>query len=264
MIERIVLIIIFIFQTCAVNAQDLNELGKIVDLIKKYAIGEISIKCIDLDNDDDKDYLFTYCCGESNCFEVYLTINGKLERVIREFGNLSFDYNNSVDFKPSNLVLKSDFNHCCGESPFDSHRKFIFKNDHFEIVENYVRYDHENYCYDDRLWDYTFFPSKFLPNPYFVKITEEKNNIRFSADLEGHKADFVCIENSNVIGQLKKNAIVTVLAEMKGKDGDLRTWLYIEVNESDLNKETCNSPLTYDFKGQKLRGWISDKYTKRQ
>jgi hypothetical protein len=79
-----------------------------------------------------------------------------------------------------------------------------------------------------------------------------------------HKADFVCVENSNIIGQLKINAIVKVLAEKKGKDKDLRTWLYVEIDKSDLNNETCNCPLTYDFKEQKLRGWISDKNTIRQ
>jgi hypothetical protein len=246
-----------------VNAQDLNELKRILELIKGNAIGEVSTKCIDLNSDGDYDFLFTYRCGESNCFEVFLTINGNLELVIKEFGDISYDYENSIDFKPSDLILKSDFNHCCGESPFDSFRRFVFKDDKIKIVENYVRYDHENYCYDDRIWNYTFVPMKFLSNSYSVKITKEKTNIRFSADLKDHKADFVCIENSNIIGQLKLNSEVNVLAEKKGKDGDLRTWLYVEISESDLDVKTCSSPLTYDFKGQKLRGWISNINTIR-
>ena len=264
MLKRIISTIVLLFQIFTVSAQDLSELNKIIDSIKKKSIGEISTKCIDLDNDGDKDYLFIYRCGESNCFEIYLTIDKKLERVIQELGNISYDFKDSVDFKTSYLELKSELNHCCGESPFDSYRKFVFKNDSYEIIENYVRYDYENYCVDDKIWYYTFLPSNFSSNYYSVKITENINNIRFSADLEKHKADFVCIESSNVIGQLKKNAIVNVLAEKKGKDEDLRTWLYVEIDESDLNKETCNSPLTYEFKEQKLRGWISNKYTMRQ
>ena len=126
MIERIVLINILTVQIFSVNAQELIELEKVVDLIKVNAIGEITTKCIDLDNDSDKDYLIICCCGESSCFEVFLTIEGKLELVISEFGNISYDFKSSVDFKPSYLMLQSDFNHCCGESPFDSHRKFIF------------------------------------------------------------------------------------------------------------------------------------------
>lgn len=260
MIERIFLFIIFIGQISTVNAQELIDLQKITESIKENAIGDISTICIDFDNDGDNDYLFTYSCGESNCFEVFLTINGKLERVIKEFGYISYNYENSIDFQPSYLILKSDLNHCCGESPFDSFRRFVFKNDKFYIIENYIRYDHENYCLDDRLWDYSFFPTKFLLNSYSVKMTKE-NNIRFSADLEEHKADFVCVENSNIIGQLKKDTEVTVIAEKSGEDKDIRTWLYVEIDESDLEIKTCSSPLSYDFKGQKLRGWISDKYT---
>lgn len=263
MIQRFVLILVITFQTLHADAQKFAELGKIVDSIKKNALGEISTKCFDLDNDGDNDYIFFYCCGESNCFDVYLTINGKLECVIHEFGTISYDIKNSVDFNTSLLILQSDYNHCCGESPFDSRRSFIFKKDHIEILDNYVSYDYKNYCSDDRLWDYSFYPSTYLPYSYFVKIAEEKTNIRFSADLLEHNADFVCIENTNVIGQLQINALIRVLAEHKGKDHDLRTWLYVEIEEYNLNSETCTSPISYDFEGQKLRGWISDKNTIR-
>jgi len=264
MTEKIILSILLLSKIFSLNAQDLIELKEIHKSIKEKATGEISVKCIDLDNDGDKDFLFTYPRGESDYFEVYLTINGKLKNVISEFGSISFDYKNSFDFKASLIILKSDFNHCCGESPFDSSRRFTFNNDNFEIIENYVRYDHENYCFDQRLWDYKFFPSRFLKNPYSVIITENNNNVRFSSDLENHKADFICIDNSNIIGQLNKNAKVIVLAEEKGKDRDLRTWLYVEINESDLNTKTCNNPLNYNFKGQTLRGWISDRNTIKQ
>lgn len=260
----IALTVFWLSNMIAVNAQNLGDLQKIMQSIKKNTFGEIATKCIDLDNDRDYDYIFSYSCGETNCFEVYLTINGKLEKVIQEFGYISYSYKNSIEFQPSHFILESYLTHCCGESPFESHRKFIFKNDHYEVVENYVNYNHENYCLDDRIEDNLFFPSHFLTNIYTVKIKEEKINIRFSADLEEHKADFVCVENSNIIGQLKKNAEVTVLAEEKGKDKNLRTWLYVEINKSDLNIETCSSPLTFDFEGQKLRGWICDKNTIRK
>ena len=41
-------------------------------------------------------------------------------------------------------------------------RSFIFKKDHIEILDNYVSYDYKNYCSDDRLWDYSFYPSTYF------------------------------------------------------------------------------------------------------
>lgn len=60
MIQRFVLILVITFQTLHVDAQKFAELGKIVDSIKKNALGEISTKCFDLDNDGDNDYMCSF------------------------------------------------------------------------------------------------------------------------------------------------------------------------------------------------------------
>ena len=235
----------------------------IKNTIAKSAYGEIDIHCIDLDNDGDNDYLFSYICGEPMCFEVYLTINGRLNKVIKEYGRISFDYQSSINFLPSKMLLKADFNHCCGESPFNSFRRFTFHNDNFKLIENYVLFDHENYCEDERIWDYNIIPRDFTKTDYSVRITKDGNNVRFSADLESHIAEFTCVENTNIIGQLKEDAVVDVLTEYKGRDSESRTWLYVEISSPDLKTTRCNSPLSYEFENQKLRGWISNKYTAR-
>lgn len=261
---KLKIITILLFSTFAIglNAQVSNEFEVIINSIRKKTFGKISVKCIDLDNDGDNDLLFTYRCGEANCFDIYMMTKKGFNNILSEFGNITFDYKDSKDLKPSQIILKSDLNHCCGESPFGSFRQFIFQNDKPIIIGNYVRYNYEDYC-KDKLWEYTFYPHQISTSKYSVRITKDEYNVRFSADLENHKADFTCIDNSNIIGQLKENSVITVLAENKGKDHELRTWLYVEIKGSDLKAETCNSPLSYGFKGQKLRGWISDKYTNR-
>lgn len=258
---KVLLTTILLYFIFTANAQNLKQKDKIINLIKAKAISEISTKCIDI----DLDYIFSYRVGESMYFEVYQYKNGTLVQTISEPGNISFDYNDAIVHKPSSFVLKSYHYQCCGESPFPSFRKFTFHDDTSNLVENYVFYDYENYCNDERIWDYLFFPDKTLPKPYTAKIIVDNYNVRFSADLQKHNAEFVCVENTNIIGYLKKNATVTVLAEEERADSNLRTWFYVEIKKEDLNCKTCGSPLSFDyFKGQKLRAWISDKYIVKQ
>jgi len=263
--NRIVLTVIFLNLIFSLNAQSFTQLNKIVESIRKTTKSEIITKCFDMDNDGDNDYLFSYRLGESMYFKVFINKNGNYELVNSEFGNISYDYENAVDFKPSTFVLNSKLSQCCGESPFNSFRKFRYNNHDIDTLVNYVLYDYRTYCHDERVWDYLFDSDEILSAPYSVKITIDNYNVRFSADMDKHNADFVCVENTNIIGQLKKNAIVTVIAEEKRQaDKNLRTWLYVEIDKSDLNFETCSSPFAYDFfKGQKLRAWISDKYTEK-
>lgn len=226
------------------------------------ANGEINTKVIDLDKDTDLDYVFTYPCGEAMCLKIVLDINGTYKEVIDEFGRLSVELENSPDFTQSVISLKSQNSHCCGESPFRSYRSFVFEGDKAKIVDNYVLYDPWQYNEEDnhrlQLLPLSF---HYLPNFYPVRINKQGYNIRFSADLESHPAYFTCVENSNVIAQLKMGAVVNVLGSSVGDDQEERTWLYVEVGQDALFETDCVSPLSYEFKDQKLRGWISDKYT---
>ena len=120
--KKIIIFIVIFGGILSVNSQNKIDIETISTIIKQNAIGDISTKCIDLDNDGDKDYLFTYVCGEPECFDVYLNVNGELKKVIQETGSITYDFENSIDFKSSHLKLKSKLSHCCGESPFKSTR----------------------------------------------------------------------------------------------------------------------------------------------
>ncbi len=40
------------------------------------------MNAIDLDQDHDLDYMFSFHCGEGNCLQVYINIDGALTRII--------------------------------------------------------------------------------------------------------------------------------------------------------------------------------------
>ncbi len=241
----------------------------IENIIKNYKENEanpgtdFTIKRIDLDNDNDLDYIFSYGCGEQNCLRIYLNKRGTYEKVVNEFGLESFYITDSKNGEISQLVLNSVTNHCCGESPFGSYRDFIFVNDQVTVKNNYIIYNHQYYNDEDN-YRLTLIPETFLDKAYEVSITIDNYNVRFSADLDTHNAMFTCPDSTNIIAKLIEGSNATVIAEYKGNDYEERTWLYVEIPDESIYENECSSPISYGFKNQKLRGWISDKYVHKK
>jgi len=255
--KKILTVLILIFPITTFSQVD-EQLERIIQENSKISIGDVNIKVVDLDNDLDNDYILYFQHGESKHIIVYLNVNNKLEKKVDEFGFLSFDVENSNDLKASSIIVKSKLWFCCGESPFVSFRSFKFANDSIFLIDNYVIYN-DIYCKDSS-YNIIKEPYKLINEPYFVEINIDNYNVRFSADLSNHNASFVCLDNTNIISQLKKGSIVKVIGEYEGKDKSERTWLYVEIDAQSINSDFCNFPLKYGFEDQKLRAWISNKY----
>ncbi|MGG6230369.1 hypothetical protein [Tenacibaculum sp. SDUM215027] len=229
-----------------------NELKTQIEIIEKNiksnSMSDFQKLEIDLDNDNDLDYIYLYQCAEPKCIEVYLNVNQKLERVISEF---CYNYN-LYNERNKNLVIKQ--NHCCGESPFTSNRVFNFNLDKILLKENYVIFN-DNY----ELLE----PNSYLSSTYKVKVLNNNYNVRFSPNIRKYDEDesmFACETNTNIIGKLKKDCYTKVLAEVIKEE---RIWLFVEIDSNSLNNTQCNNPINYDFKNQKLRGWISNNFVEK-
>ncbi len=263
---NLLLILSFVINTLTLFSQ--NETKSIEEIITDYkknyanSSSDFSTKLIDLDNDGDLDYIFSFGCGEGNCLRVHLNANNKYDKVIDELGNESFYFMDSKENEASKLILNSVNNHCCGESPFASNRDFSFANNNLIIENNYVSYNYEIYNEEDN-YRLTLIPDKIFDKGYNVTITLDNYNVRFSADLEKHNSTFTCPEKTNIIAKLKKGATVKVIGEFKGNDAEERTWLYVEIPNQSINDSECPSPISYGFDKQKLRGWISNKYVEK-
>lgn len=263
---NLLLILSFLINSLTLFSQ--NETKSIEEIIIDYkenyanSSSEFSTKLIDLDNDGDLDYIFSFGCGEGNCLRLYLKTNDKYIKVIDEFGIVSYNFMDSKENKASKLILNSISNHCCGESPFGSNRDFSFNNNKLTIENNYVYYNYEIYNEEDN-YRLTLVPDKILHKGYQVTIKIDNYNVRFSADLKQHNSTFTCPEKTNIIAKLRKGAIVKVIGEFKGNDSEERTWLYVEIPNQAINDNECPSPISYGFEKQKLRGWISNKYVKK-
>lgn len=256
---KFLVIFLFILPKLSI-AQSLSEFLKQFDGMSKEIETEITV--FDLDNDSDMDVVINSQCSENKCLEVYLNIEGNYTRVINEFGSQLFELTNSIEGEASKLVLKSLTHHCCGESPFGSHRSFIFIKDKVIIVDNYVLYDHDTYNEEDN-YRLTLTPDQYLLKTYEVKVKVDSYNVRFSADLSPHNSLFTCSEQTNIIAKLKNGATVKVIGEFKGNDYEERTWLYVEISKESLYSGECSSPISYGFDKQKLRGWISNKHVEK-
>ena len=229
------------------------ELSKEIELIEKNIKANSATKDFqkletDLDNDKDLDYIYLYQCSEPKCIEVYLNVNQKLEKVISEF---CYDYYLFNNLK-KDLVIKQ--NHCCGESPYTSNRVFNFYSDKISLKENYVIFN-EGY----ELLE----PVLYLTSPYNVKVLNNNYNVRFSPNIREYSEDesmFSCEPNTNIIGKLKVNSNPKVLSELIREN---RIWLFIEIDSESLNSSLCNNPIDYEFKEQKLRGWISNNFVEK-
>ncbi|MBO0593666.1 hypothetical protein I2486_19885 [Cellulophaga sp. E16_2] len=236
------LVCIFFILPFLIVAQD--ESDSIEAIIKEYQENyannseDFSIKLIDIDNDSDLDYIFSFGCGEGNCLRVHLNTNGAYKKVIDEFGVVSIDFMDSKNNEASKLILNSVTNHCCGESPFGSHRVFSFAADEVHLKNNYVSYNHDDYNDEDN-YRLELLPAYFLDEAYEVRIMTDNYNVRFSADLNSHNASFTCEEQTNIIAKLYKGAVVNVLAAHRGNDHEERTWLYVEISNEAINDDAC-------------------------
>lgn len=204
---------------------------------------------VDVDDDNDLDYIYLYQCGEPKCVEVYLNKRNRLEKVISEFCYIYYLYEDNG--KKSITIPQT---HCCGESPFTSFRTFNFTKDDIQLKDNYVLF---NESYE------LLNPKVFLETSYYIKTINNDYNVRFSPNIRKYTQEesmFSCQPNTNIIGKLKKNSRLKVLSTLIKPN---RTWLFVEIESKHLNTTICYSPIDYGFKNQKLRAWISNKYTKK-
>ncbi|BDD01402.1 hypothetical protein [Persicobacter psychrovividus] len=245
----IIPIILFFISTNSFSQEQLKtQIERIEKNIKSNSMSDFKKLEIDLDNDNDIDYIYLYQCAEPKCIEIYLNVNQKLEKVISEFC-YNYYLHNGIN---KNLIIKQS--HCCGESPFISNRVFNFQSDKLITKENYVLF---NESYE------LLKPETYLSTIYNVKILNNNYNVRFSPNIreyDENESMFSCEPNTNIIGKLKENSTVKVLSEIIK---ETRIWLFVEIESESLNHELCNNPIDYEFKGQKLRGWISNNYVEK-
>lgn len=251
---RKLFIVIFLFSYIQSQAQA-DRLQKIEKDIRASAMEhKFDKQIIDLNNDQIDDYIYLYQCGEPKCIKVYLNINGILKEQITEqcWSYQVFNTNNRK-------ILTLTLGHCCGESPYVSIRSFEFNTTRLLIRDNYV------------LTNTAYTGSSMLSPPFYSKQAEpaivntNNYNLRFSPDtdlLKGAEKEtftFGITEGTNIIAQIKMGSKVNILSELIQQD---RSWLFIEVDPTFLVGKS--HPVSFDFKDQQLRGWISSKYVTRK
>lgn len=207
---------------------------------------------VDLNNDTQSDVIYLYSCGEPLCVNVFLNINDSYQSVLYEQCS-NYDLYKITDGK---LALKLNLFHCCGESPYESIRSFEFNGKSAILKENYVKIN-EKYILNNKI----IVPEYSLLEPYFVRNTVTDYNIRSTPSVETLEKreielfTYGCEVGTNIIAKINLNSKIKVLSELIQND---RTWLFVEIEGSDLNSK-CN-PVDFEFKNQKLRGWISSKF----
>jgi hypothetical protein len=233
----------------------IDQLQKIEKDIKANAMEHKFDKAIiDLNNDQIDDYIYLYQCGEPKCIKVYLNINGVLKEQITEqcWNYQLFNINNRK-------ILTLTLGHCCGESPYVSIRSFEFNTTRALIKDNYVL-TNTAYTGASRLSP-PFYNNQ--PEPAVININNY--NLRFSPDTDLLKGDekatfpFGITEGTNIIAQIKMGSKINILSDsFSGTDpGYLSKWIPTFLVGKD-------HPVSFDFKDQQLRGWISSKYVTRK
>lgn len=176
--------------------------------------------------------------------------DGRYLRVINEYGLSSLWKTNKDTFE-----LHTAQTHCCGESPYASHRTFTFGNSKARLIDNYVQVNPE---YTGL---YRTLPDTYLQQPTSATVTRNYN-VRFSPTLQPLKGAtkkvwrYGCKNGTDIIANIHKGSTVKVLAELTKPD---RTWLFVSVPPSAF-RDTCKPPMYDHFENQNLRGWISATY----
>jgi len=207
----------------------------------------VKSQLIDLDQDQDDDFLFQYHCSEPLCIEIYINKNDSLYLVYQQEESYEL-------YQEQELLLLLKY-YSAAESKFVSHRTFKFVKDSLVLTTNYLTYQ------------FNRLPHYFLPEPYHVTILNDQYNVRFSAEIRENDYDIIdqnldsCKKGSNIIGKLKQNTSVKVLAEVIQAQ---RRWLFVEIEQSSMDFEQCPSIFEEIFPNQKLRAWISSNFVKKQ
>ncbi|RZJ51620.1 MAG: hypothetical protein EOO19_00040 [Chryseobacterium sp.] len=234
-----------------------SQLDKIEKEIRKNAMeGKFDKQLIDLNNDGNDDVIYSStCAGDPKCISVYLKVGEIYKEQVNEQCS---QYN--IWTADDKKLLYLNLYHCCGESPYISNRLFEFNKTNASLKENYVLTNNE-YTEDTSLLT----PYTYAVNPYYAKVTFDNYNLRFSPSIDKlskrvrETFTYACEDNTNIIAKIKVNSRIKVLAELIEKE---RIWLFIEI-ESNSIAGKCN-PVNFEFKNQKLRGWVSSKYAERE
>lgn len=263
----ILLILVFLLQSCKGqdSSKDWKTLEKISSSEKTKSI--LSLKdefryfsdlesnskfyfdkftFIDLDKDGENDVIYIGESGaEPRCIRIFLNNKNTFNKVFDEFS-----YKPKLTFEDGKLInLKVFQTHCCGES-WDKHIKYFS----IKITPNQFK--------NNKIEDYYVFEANQEPSnytkPYKVKTTTAIN-ARYSPAIgvipkKEYKEELKMAEN--IIGNLKTNIFLNVIGEKKdNKDG--RTWLYVEAQKSQFEKE--NFVIFGDEDEFSIRCWISKK-----
>jgi hypothetical protein len=218
---------------------------------------EVKKQSADLNGDGREDLIYSCGYGEMIGIRVFLqTGDGYVEAI--NTGCTSFTLPTSpAENRQLQLVENSG-----GESPFTSYRTFIFDGTSARLVENYI-VTNKDYT-EGRIT----VPPSLTDNPYHVK-TLTNCNLRFSPDMEVFKnsADigFTLGRHTNIIAVVKAGVRLKVLSEFPAEG---RTWLYVEVEEQSIeNSQVTDFDAISSFNDHRhpsLRGWISNRYVKRE
>jgi hypothetical protein len=217
---------------------------------------EIQKQSADLNGDGKEDLIYSCGYGDMTCLRVFLqTAGGYVEAIHTGCTNFTLQTSAAGD-RQLRLVENSG-----GESPFTSHRTFIFDDISARPVENYTVTNGD--CTKGRMTE----PSSLTDNPCHVK-TQTVCNLRFSPDMEvfENSADigFTLGRHTNIIAAVKAGIRLKVLAELPAGE---RTWLYVEAEETSLeNSRVTDFDAISSFRDHRhpaVRGWISNRYVER-
>jgi hypothetical protein len=223
-----------------------NEFPYFYDLEKNPESYISRFTFIDLDKDGDNDLIYIGESGaESKCIRIFLNKKNAFKKVFDEFSSKPL-----LTFKNNQLInLKVFQTQCCGES-WNIHIKYFF-------IKTTT-----NVFIDNKISDYYIFEANEEPlnytQPYRVK-TNTTVNVRYSPKIgvivkKAYKEELKMSEN--IIGNLRANIAINVLGE-KIDNSDGRTWLYIQADKNQFNKD--NFVIIGDESDFTIRGWVSKK-----
>jgi hypothetical protein len=220
--------------------------------------GKVDKQIVDLNVDGKEDVIYSSAFGDMFHIRVFLQIEGQFVEKI----NTGCTYYTVDSSSVRSLQLIET---CCGESPFTSHRMFVFNDTSAYLVVNYII---TNGGYTE---DKITIPSIFLGEPYSVIVLNNNYNLRFSPDMNAFESSnednymFTCQANTNIIATLKIQSRLKVLAKVTNGD---RIWLYVEAGEEAIANKcriTDFDALTpFSLQHPSIIGWVSSRYTKKE